>query len=324
MESDMTLILEDKRLIFVGGKGGVGKCCKGNTLILTDRGLIKIEDIVHRQIDFNNRHIDHGQSSLYDDLYESDDIDISEFLKEEDNNIKNINNIISISPRLNYERYQITDRYDMGENDIITIRTRLWLEISGTPEHRVIIIDNNGKLRFKKLQDISTSDYIAISYNTNIFNERLKLNFFYRKKSQDYISQTLKNVDYMNPDIAELLGYIIAEANDDRDSVVITNYDREIVDRILNICKNINIDAREKYLDEKLVGVIISSVAFKGFAYYLGYRKLARNKEVPWAILQTDKDSQISFIRALFDSDGTVIYGDNNILVEYYSKEARN
>lgn len=55
----MVLNLEDKKLIFIGGKGGVGKCCKRNTLILTDRGLTKIEDIVHKQIDFSNRYIDH-------------------------------------------------------------------------------------------------------------------------------------------------------------------------------------------------------------------------------------------------------------------------
>ncbi len=307
--------------LMFSGPPGAGKCCKGNTLILTDRGLIKIEDIVHRQIDFSNKYIDHGQTSFYDSLYDSDDYSTDEILREENNNIKNVENIISISPKLNYEKYKIIDRYDMGENDVITIKTGIGLEISGTPEHKIVIIDNNGKLRFKKLQDISTSDHIAVSYNTNIFNDRLKLNFFYRKKRRDNTSQTLKKVDYMNQDIAELLGYIIAEGNDHEGYVKITNYDREIIDRILKICKCINIEAQESYEDEKLVGVIIGSVASKEFVYYLGYRKLAQNKEVPWSILQADKDSQISFIRALFDGDGTVGLGqhDDNPSIEYNS-----
>lgn len=315
----MVLSLENKRLVFVGGKGGVGKCCKGNTLMLTDRGLIKIEDLVYKQTDFASRFIDHGQKSIYDTIYDGENDDINEILKEEDDNIKNIDNVISISPGLNYNKYKIIDRYDMGESDVITIRTRLGLEISGTPEHRIIIIDRNGKLRFKKLQDISESDQVIISYNTNVFNERLKLNFFYRrKKGSSYDTQTLKNISYMNSDIAELLGYIIAEANDDSTGVIITSYDREMVDRSLAICKSVNIDACEKYVDDKLVGVNINSVAFKEFAYYLGYRKLAQNKEMPWSILQADKYSQISFIRALFDGDGTVHLGDT-LLVEYYS-----
>ncbi len=306
--------------LMFSGPAGVGKCCKGNTLILTDRGLIKIEDIVHRQIDFSNKYIDHGQTSFYDSLYDSDDYSTDEILREGDNNIKNVENIISISPKLNYGKYKIVDRYNMGENDIITIKTRIGLEISGTPEHKIVIIDNNGKLRFKKLQDISTSDHIALSYGTNIFNEKLRLNFFYRRKRQDNISQRLENIDYMNPDIAELLGYIIAEGNDDERCVKITNYDREIIDRTLKICKNINIEAQENYEDEKLVGIIIGSVASKEFIYYLGYRKLAQNKEIPWSILQADKDSQISFIRALFDGDGTVHYKDDGtLLVEYNS-----
>lgn len=312
--------VESKNLpnLLFSGPPGVGKCCKGNTLILTDRGLIKIEDIVHKKTDFSNRYIDHGQTNLYD-IYDSDDNGFDEILKEEDNNIKNINNVVSISPKLNYEKYKIIDRYDMGENDIITIKTRIGLEISGTPEHKIVIIDNNGKLRFKKLQDISTSDHITVSYDTNIFNKTLKLNFFYRRKKGDNTSQTLKNIDYMNSDIAELLGYIIAEANDYGTYVRITNYDREIVDRVLKICKDINIEVDETYEDGKLVGADIGSIAFKEFAYYLGYRKLAQNKEVPWSILQADKDSQISFISALFDGDGTVGEYDGRPLVEYGS-----
>ena len=317
----MVLTLENKRLVFVGGKGGVGKCVRGNTLILTDRGIIKIEDIVHKKIDFSNRNIDRGQTNLYDSIYDRNDDDINEMLKEEDDNIKNVDNIISISPKLSYSKYKIIDRYDMGESDVISIKTRLGLEISGTPEHRIIIIDGNGKLRFKKLQDISTSDQVIISYNMNVFNERLKLNFFHkRKKESNCENQTLKNVSYMNPDIAELLGYIIAEANDDSTSVIITSHDKEMIDRSLATCKSINIDACEKYVDKKLVGVDINSVAFKEFVYYLGYRKLAQNKEVPWSILQADRDSQISFIRALFDGDGTVGNGDDSHqYVEYNS-----
>jgi arsenite-transporting ATPase len=93
-----------------------------------------------------------------------------------------------------------------------------------------------------------------------------------------------------------------------------------MIDRSLATCKSINIDACEKYVDKKLVGVDINSVAFKEFVYYLGYRKLAQNKEVPWSILQADRDSQISFIRALFDGDGTVGNGDDSHqYVEYNS-----
>lgn len=296
--------------LMFSGAPGTGKCCKGNTLILTDRGFVKIEDIVHKKIDFSNKYIDHVQSNLYD-CDDTDDIS-----KDEVNNIKNIDNVISISPKLNYEPYKIMDRHNMGESDIITIRTRLGLEISGTHEHKIVTIDNNGKLRFKELQDISVSDYIAISHNTNIFNEKLKLNFHCRKK--EGISQTLKNIDYMNPNIAELLGYIIAEGSGGDRYIKITNYDKDIVDSILKICKDINIEANNDYKDEKLVGVRIGSIAFKEFVHYLGYRKLAKNKEIPWSILQADKDSQISFIRALFDGDGTAYYGDT-LLVEYYS-----
>ena len=309
--------------LLFSGPPGVGKCVRGNTLILTDRGIIKIEDIVHKKIDFSNRNIDHGQTGLYDSLYDDDDNDINEILKEEGDNIRNINNVISISPKLSYKKYKIIDKYDMGENDVITIKTRLGIEICGTPEHRIIIIDRNGKLRFKKLEDISTTDHVAVSYNTNIFNERLKLNFCYRKKRNDSNSYTLKNIEYMNEDIAKLLGYIISEGVDCA-HMTITNYDKEVQDDIVEICKKIGIDyvcfvCENGKNNGSAVDTQINSVALIDFMYYLGYRKLAQNKEVPWSILQADMYSQMSFIRALFDGDGTVGINEENPRVEYNS-----
>ena len=308
----------------VGGIGvvksptGSGKCCKGNTLILTDRGLIKIEDIIRGISDSKNRDI--GQYNLYDNLYGEKFID--------NDNIKNLNNVVSISSQLKYGTYNISGKYDMGVNDIITTTTSMGFEIGGTPEHKIIVIDNNGDIIFKKLGDITNEDNIAISLCTNIFNDRLKLNYHYRLSSKN-IKNILEDIEYMNEDIATLLGYIVAEGSEERNigHMTMANYDEEIVSNTIRICQNLGTNARRDEYNDKLTGVTISSVGLVDFIYYLGYRHGAKNKEIPWSILQADRKSQIAFIRALFDCDGTV-YRAINIdtekekskeLVEYYS-----
>jgi superfamily II DNA or RNA helicase/intein/homing endonuclease len=310
---------------------GSGKCSKGNTLILTDRGLIKVEDIVHGISDSTNKDKDIGQLSLYDCI-DGDD-EGSRYLYDE--NIKSVSNVIGISQRLKYERYKICGKYDMGISDVITLKTSMGYEISGTPEHKIVVIDNNGNLSFKRLENITSRDYIAISYNTNIFNGRLELHYSFRPSKFGSNSYVLKNIKYMNSDIARLVGYVIAEGSciydDNTEFLSISNYDRETIDDIIDICEKIGAHARCDYEEGKNegnpIGVKISSKMIIGFMHYLGYRHIAKNKEVPWAILQSDRGSQISFIRAMFDSDGTVYYGESDnhertktkSLVEYYS-----
>lgn len=312
---------------------GGGKCCKDNTLILTDRGLIKIEDIVHGISDSTNKDKDTGQLSLYDSIGMCDD----EFKSFNEENIKSINNIISISQRLKYESYKISGKYDMGISDVITLKTSMGYEISGTPEHKIVVIDNNGNLNFKRLENITDKDYIAISYGTNIFNARLELHYHFRPSKFDSNSYVLKNIGHMNNEIARLIGYVIAEgsciSSDDTEFLSITNYDKETIDDIIKICENIGAHARCDYDEGKNqgnpIGVKISSKMIIGFMYYLGYRHGAKNKEIPWSILQADKESQISFIKSIFDCDGTVYHGESEdsvtkrvrtkSLVEYYS-----
>lgn len=295
----------------VGGIGvvksptGSGKCPKKDTLILTNRGLIKIEDIVKKK----------EQTSIDDHF-----IDNKEKIEDGVENVISLKNSIS-----GYKPFKIIGKHDIGVEDLVTVKTSLGLKISGTKEHPIIIIDKKGRLIFKKLQDITKEDDIAITYNTQIFNDKLELSYHYRFNKYSSNVWKLENIRYMNEEIARLLGYVIAEANasiynDKASSFNITNYDKEIQDDITNICKNLGIDISYKYEEEKNegnpTGAVVNSIMFTDFMYYLGYKHLAQNKEVPWSILQANKECQIEFIRALFDGDGTVYEGESKDMVE--------
>lgn len=316
--------------IAIIGSQSTGKCLKKGSLVLTTKGIVKIEDLVNEKTDSDNKKrgtmIDTDQLSLLETLGEYIEDENDNFVYND--NVKNINEIVSLSPKLKegFRSYKMTDKYDMGMNDVIKIIASIGLEITGTPEHRIIVINKDGRLIFKKLENITDEDYIAITLGTNYYNDRLKLNYIQKRyagygghKTSDY---TLKNVEYMNEDIARFLGYIISEANagfnkdDDACNFQITTYDKEMQDDIINICQNLEINWSYGYdkdyitklekNDGNPTGIKVSSINSAEFIYYLGYIHLSQNKEVPWSILQADKKSQIAFIRALFDGDGTV------------------
>lgn len=296
----------------VGGIGvvksptGSGKCPRKDTLILTNRGLIKIEDIVKKK----------EQTSIDD-----------HFIDDKDK-IEDVESVTSLKNSVSgYNTFKIIARHDIGMEDIISVKSSLGLKIAGTKEHPIVVIDKRGKLVFKKLQDITKEDHIAIAYNTQTFNDVLELKYHYKQSYKSYMWK-LDKIKYMNEDIARLLGYIIAEANafvrnEKAMGFLITNYDKEIIEDITNICKNLGIDVGYRYDKDKNegdpTGVVINSIMFTDFMYYLGYKHLAQNKEVPWSILQANKNCQTEFIRALFDGDGTVYEGESKDMVELNS-----
>lgn len=319
--------------VMVVGKSGSGKCLKKGSLVLTNKGMVKIEDLVNERTDSNiNSNINDNNCQM--SLLES----LGEYTKDEygndsyNDNIKNINSVISLSPNFKegYKTYPITAKYDMGTSNVITIKTGIGIEITGTPEHKIIVMDKNGRLAFRKLENITEDDYVTISIETNFYNDKLRLNYIQKRYSGGYKTSdySIKNIEYMNEDIARLLGYIISEGvatfndNDDYCSMTITTYDKEMQDDIINICKNLGINWSYCYCDDYItkiekndgnpIGIKISTINFAEFISYLGYRHLSQNKEVPWSILQADKNSQIAFLRALFDGDGYVGFKNKN------------
>lgn len=240
--------------------------CKEDVIILTPEGLIKITDIVN-------------QNSESQTDVESFDIENCDY-----NN--RIATIIDISNNLRYNKFLISEKFDNGKDNVLDITTSMGFNMCGTYDHQIVIINKNGNLKFKRLCDISQEDYIAICYNTNFFNGELKLKYYNRHKRNNSNYQILKNFQYMNESIARLLGYIISEGNasfvdDTAYRMMITTYDKEMQDDIMDICQNLGIDAYRKYNGKKNngnpIGIMIHSVMFTDFIYHLGYKQYIGN-----------------------------------------------
>lgn len=292
---------------------GSGKCCDKDTLILTNKGIIRIEDIVR------------GDTTSQKTIEES-------FIGEiKDDNDQYIGSIVK-SLNLNNTKFEddvISNVFDMGESDIIDITTNSGFNIKCTPTHKLIIIDENCNVIFREAKDISVGDSIAIAYGTEIYGEDIDLSTFYQSDFYHrHRIDTTKIIipDKMSEDIAELLGYAIAEGDKFGEGLTIRIFgDEQVIrDRIKFVIDKFGIDSSEIFNSERKIydGVVISFVMFKDFLRFLGYIDGSKNKEIPWSILQSSKKVQIAFLKALFSGDGYV-GNENKPHIEYYTTSKR-
>lgn len=123
----------------INGPGGTGKCVKGDSLVFTDKGLLRIEDIpTYYEVDSN----DSAQAS-----------------------------IVSYSTKGDSHVRKTSKFYDMGVSDTLKIRTAQGYEIEGTPEHPLLIINESGDLEYKELRDFNGREVVPISIGNNLYGD---------------------------------------------------------------------------------------------------------------------------------------------------------
>src|SRR3990167_264535 len=101
---------------------GSGKCCGEDTLILTGKGIVRIEDIVKEKVS-SQKSI---EESFINNTSNDDNRYIGRYVKS-----LNINNTT-------LENDIISNVFDMGENDILEISTKAGFNIKCTPTHNFL------------------------------------------------------------------------------------------------------------------------------------------------------------------------------------------
>ena len=128
---------------------GYAKCIKGDSLIFTDEGIKEIGEF------FN---------------YQNDNIETHYDTKV---------NVINRYGKLEKTKLGLYN----GEQECITVITNDGYEITGTKIHKVLVINTDGKIVFRKLSDIQIGDYVVINRKNDIWG---KLND----------TSVLKDIDY--------------------------------------------------------------------------------------------------------------------------------
>ncbi len=133
------------RGVLLLGLPGTGKCITGESLVLTNKGLLPIEEIPKYFTIENDRVIGAKVLSFNQDNF-------------------------------SFEWQEPSHWFNLGRSKTIKIKTQLGTTIEGTPEHPIITLNNqNGNLEFKNLENIKQNDQLLISYNHQVFGNYNKI-----------------------------------------------------------------------------------------------------------------------------------------------------
>ncbi len=254
-------------IIELFGSEGSGKCVVSDTLCSTPNGLMTVAEIFE-----------------YCDL----EVDAAQGFVEKKQDL--VNGYGEIEPTSHFYR----NGYNSDVLKTIRIETKAGFVLEGTHNHPIRVMDDNGHVVWRKLQQIKKGDYACIKRGMGVWN----------------------NNSTLSQEEASLLGYLIGDGNlTPKNRFGFTNVDERIVDNFMGNLRSVagsKIDNKvRKYGIDYHVndGQFVNRFREK---HGLGHYKSV-DKRIPATIRCCSKESQASFIRSYFDSDGTFQYDKHNL-----------
>lgn len=139
-QTEAVKLLKNNGIAVINGVAGSGKCVRGDTLVSTDKGLIKIEEIP--EYFYVNPSTNESEAKIisYDTLGNK------------------------------YSAKKTSHWFNMGLSATKKITTNYGREIEGTPEHPLLIINrDSGELEYKKMKDLQQYDALVLSHGDQNF-----------------------------------------------------------------------------------------------------------------------------------------------------------
>lgn len=258
---------------------GYGKCVSGDTLLLTDNGLVEIGSYFNYKKD--------GQESYI------------------------VSNIGIVNR--NGEIESTNAGVYSGFKDTKIIKNDIGLEIEVSNNHPLLTVTKQGNLDWKRAEEITTNDYIVSRRGDNVWGKQTSLNIdmdswlnSFGKNSRWKIEKCICNTPKtISEDLALIMGYLVGDGCLTRDNfITFTSKDEDMVNRF-------------KYFFEDVLGLHVKQNTTIDYTVYgkyvreyfnqLGLKQVdAFEKEIPKCILTAPKEIVASFVRGLFDTDGSV------------------
>ncbi|MFW5846793.1 MAG: DNA gyrase subunit A [Nanoarchaeota archaeon] len=245
-------------------------CVTGNTLVMTDKGLIPIEKISDKE--------------------------------EAKINLK----IVSYDGKKN----KANKFFNSGKHKTIKILTKSGFELEGSYNHPVMVWtfekDFKPETKWKLLEELKEGDVIIINRQHNLFSNRAYdlSNYLPKIGFRNEISLPKK----MNKDLAFLLGALVSEGSIHQKQILFNNKDRIFYNKVKKIIKaqfkdvqlferNVKGNCKELSIYEQKVVLFLKNI---------GLKFKSDEKEIPFSILQSKKEHIKEFLKALYEGDGCV------------------
>jgi len=208
--------------------------------------------------------------------------------------------------------------FDSGIHPTIKIETFRGFSLQGSMNHPILTwgMDEKGKpsLAWKMLGGIKEGEYAVINRSPSFFPEDPSLIKYYPELKD---KRTEKHIlpKVMTPDLAFILGALVAEGSISKEQIGFCNNDSEYLNKFKNAFKNVFPDCRlheyfrkpQGFTKKEYCSLEIHSLYILGFLKNLGLNPLrAAQKEIPEIIYSSSKNSLSAFLRGYAEGDGSV------------------
>lgn len=267
-------------------------CVVGDTLVSTERGLAKIEDLVNsfsaakKRILTDNRvpqdHIANSTSSL----------------------------AVAVKPALGVTLHEISHVWNVGEKFVFKVTTKTGLELMATADHKILT-----KSGFVPLKNLKIGEEIFIQSAKGYFNFDKRLPV---AKPNKVVGRNgrIYNFDFplqWTKELGVVLGWLIGDGwiRDDKHCCVGFSFgkkDREGIKYVKPFMDRVDRYKVKGALRERDVfHLIYGSRQIVDFFKALGVKVvISHNKEVPQALFAATEETVIGFLQGLFSTDGCV------------------
>lgn len=267
---DEAAFIDNGDVVFGAALTALG-CLTKDSLILTDNGLVELDELVSEKekLGFTNLDLPHMVCNKEGTLVPATQTFVSEY----------------------------------GET--FKFKTKLGIELEGSWKHP-ILINRDGIEMWVRLNELSIGDKPVIQYGQNYFGSSGVFN--YEKhigpnlKFINIPSDLSENLDF-----SYLLGLFVAEGNFQSGGICITNIDEYIRDFLIN--DKAKLGNGFKLVDDRH-HTFHSVQLLKWFEAFGLKKHNARDKEIPLALLRMPKNVIKAFLQGLFDGDGMSTYKD--------------
>ena len=197
-------------------------------------------------------------------------------------------------------------------NKTIKISSNHGYSLEGTEKHPIMVFTKDFKFEMKKLQDVEVGDCCVIARGTNKFSKTYSEIPKVVLPDSNGKAITANVPKVLNPEFARFLGYIVADGNLSKNQVHISNKKKYVQDDLKIICESLGVNFNGRGVSSQHLQMVVSSIFGNPDEF------TARNKFVPDCILQSPKDIQVNFLRALIDCDSW----SNNRQISYSTASA--
>ena len=242
----------------------ISKCVVGDTLVSSERGLLPIADL---------------------------------YAGEQPNTFRSLALHVA-----SLERTQITSHfYFGGVRPTRRVKLADGHEITGTPNHRLYVGTAEG-LMWKRLDELVPGNYVALKIGAQLFGTDVSLCGFQQSTIRSGYQKTIQVPASMNPMLAHFVGSYIAEGCIIHYTVRITNNEGGVLERLreetrllFGLDGSITPQGRNNALTLQ-----INSKSLCELLRFLGCEGSAAQKTIPWAVLQSSRESIVAFLSGLY------------------------